>query len=253
MSESLHISTLMLERYNLGEITETEKESIETALMRDPRLAERLADMRRSDREIRDRHSPEQFLARGAKKTRPFVRPLVWGIGAAALLLVIALPFLRTLFEAGPLTDRAKGGMDANSAELSVFLESDPAADAPLTDQTVLRAGNTVQLAYRVSADSYGVIFSIDGRAAVTMHYPYGLRQSAQLTPGKRIALDEAYTLDDAPEYEIFFFVVSNKPLDVPAVLRSAEQLARNPGTALERCGTVFRAYTVKTLTLRKE
>jgi hypothetical protein len=102
-------------------------------------------------------------------------------------------------------------------------------------------------------AGSYGVIFSIDGRSAVTMHYPYGLSQSTRLIPGKRIALDEAYTLDDAPDYEIFFFVVSSKPLDVSGILKSAEQLARNPETALERSGAVFRGYEVKTLTLRKE
>jgi hypothetical protein len=249
----------MLERYNLGEVTEEEKEFIETLMIRELRLAERLADIRRSDIEIKNRYSPEQFMARQTKKSpnRPPVPPLAWGIGAAALLLFIALPFFRTLFSTAPLTDRVKGGMDTASAELSVFLKSDTIhvsdTDAQLPDQTVLRRGNTVQLSYMVSTNSYGVIFSIDGRSAVTMHYPYELSQSTRLIPGKRIALDEAYTLDDAPDYEIFFFVVSNKPLDVPAILKSAAQLAGNPGTAIERCSAVFRSYEVKTLTLRKE
>jgi hypothetical protein len=244
----------MLERYALGEVTGEEREFIEAAMLREPRVAERLADIHRSDREIRSRYPPEGIPAMPAKTRRLFQHPLAWGIGAAALFLCIALPFFRAVFATGPLTDRAKG-RDANPAELSVFLKSDTphAAEAPLPDQALLREGNTIQLAYRVSAAGYGVIFSIDGRSAVTMHYPYGPSQNAMLIPGKRIALDEAYTLDDAPEYELFFFVVSDTPLDVSAILQSAEQLARNPGTALERSGAVFRDYVVKTLTLRKE
>jgi hypothetical protein len=245
----------MLERYNLGEVTGAEKEFIETAVARESGLAERLADIRRSDIEIRNRFPREASITRQEKRNRRrlFVPPLVWGIGAAALLLLIALPFFRPLFTTAPLTDRAKGSMDINSAELSVFLKSDHSTDAQVPDRTVLREGNTIQLAYTVNTTSYGVIFSIDGRSAVTMHYPYGQSQSTQLIPGKRIALDEAYTLDDAPDYEIFFFVISTKPLDVPAILRSAEQLARNPGTAIEQSAAVFRSYEVKTLTLRKE
>jgi hypothetical protein len=245
----------MLERYNLGEVTGEEREYIETALAQESRLAERLADIRRSDREIRNRYPPDGILAMAAKINRRRVfPPLAWAIGAAALVLCIALPFFRTLWSTGPLTDRVKGG-DANLVELSVFLKSGApsAADPQLADQAVLREGDTIQLAYTANAGSYGVIFSIDGRSAVTMHYPYRLDQSAQLIPGKRIALDEAYTLDDAPDYELFFFVVSDKPLNVSRILRSAEQLARNPGTALARSASAFRGYTVKTLVLRKE
>jgi hypothetical protein len=258
MSESSRISTLMMERYNLREITGEEKKAVEAALVQDPRLTEQLADIRRSDMEIRNRYPPERFLARrtqrGRRRSLAFF--LTGSIGAAALLLLIALPFFRTLFPTGMLTDRIKGGGNTSPAELSVFLKSDMTYVSnafPLADQTVLREGNTVQLAYTVNSSSYGVIFSIDGRSAVTMHYPYELSQSTRLTPGKWVALDEAYTLDDAPDYEIFFFVISDGPLDVSDVLKSAVQLARNPGTALERCGTVFRSYEVKTVTLRKE
>jgi hypothetical protein len=65
--------------------------------------------------------------------------------------------------------------------------------------------------------------------------------------------LDEAYTLDDAPECEIFFFVISDTPLNVKEILRSASLLARDPGTAVGQSSPVFRNYEVKTITLRKE
>jgi hypothetical protein len=246
-----------MERYNLGEVTGEEKQAVEAALVRDPRLKESLAAIRRSDGEIRDRYPPERVLVRGwrGKRRRALLLPLAWSAGIAALLLVIALPFFRSRFASGAPADRVKGGGNTGPAELSAFLKSNMpnAADTGLRDQTVLYEGSTIQLAYKVKSPGYGVIFSIDGRSAVTLHFPYVLGQSARLIPGKRTALDEAYTLDDAPDYELFFFVVSDRPLDASGIMEAAEELARDPDTALDRSAAVFGDYEVKTLTLRKE
>jgi hypothetical protein len=85
------------------------------------------------------------------------------------------------------------------------------------------------------------------------LHYPYSLGQSTQLVSGKRTLLDEAYTLDDAPDYEIFFFIISDSPLNVKEILNSAESLARNPETAVDQSASLFKNYEVHTITLRKE
>jgi hypothetical protein len=157
------------------------------------------------------------------------------------------------------LSDRAKGG-----TELRVYLKPAPgnlgnpgnpgnSGDLNLEDGAVLREGNTVQLAYMVNGERYGVILSIDGRSAVTLHYPYGEGQSTQLVSGRRTLLDEAYTLDDAPDYEIFFFIIGDRPLDLGRILGSAKELARNPRTAREGSAALFKGYEVKTFTLRKE
>jgi hypothetical protein len=107
----------------------------------------------------------------------------------------------------------------------------------------------------------YGVIFSIDGRSAVTLHYPPVLGADTRLVTGKWTLLEEAYTLDDAPDYEVFFFVVGGEPLDVPVILNSARrfagqfagQLALNPKTALEQGRSFFKNYELKTVNLYKE
>jgi hypothetical protein len=125
-----------------------------------------------------------------------------------------------------------------------------------LADRAVLHEGNTIQLAYTVNGRSgsrYGVIFSIDGRSTLTVHYPYAAEADTRLVTGKRTLLEEAYTLDDAPDYELFFFVIGDEPLNVPEILDSAWQLARSPETALERSLSVFKDYDIKTLTLCKE
>ena len=60
------------------------------------------------------------------------------------------------------------------------------------------------------------------------MHYPYRREQSSLLISGKKTFLDEAYTLDDAPDYEVFVLLVSGKALDVEAVLQDAQRIAKS-------------------------
>jgi hypothetical protein len=255
MIESSRFSDLMLERYHLGEVHPGEAAAIEAALKEDRETAERLAAIRRSDAEIRNRREPWAAFSgrrmpahRGRPGLRRFARPACAAACAAALLCALTLPFLLNR-EKDTLTDRVKG-----SVELSVFLKTD---NSLLREQAVLYEGDTIQLAYRVDRPCYGVIFSIDGRSAVTLHYPSTVSGSTSLIPGRRIPLDEAYTLDDAPDCEIFFLVISDKPVDTKAVLDRAGQLARRipnrSRTATPWMGPeVFAGYEIKTVFLKK-
>jgi hypothetical protein len=274
MNRKMFFSALLLERYHLGEVRAEERAALEAALAEEPGLGASLAALERSDREIRRRYPRTVVFPEKAGKFPGETRlpPLAWGLCAAALILIIALPVFFLLrvpagFPAGPVSpaDRLKGtadayGPDGAFAELRVYLKSgsrpgQEPEEAGLAEGTILREGNTVQLAYMVSgrAEQYGVIFSIDGRSVLTVHYPYREGQSARLITGRRIPLDEAYTLDDAPDYEIFFFVVSDTPLDTKKILKSAGELARDPDTSVEAGKRVFRQYRLRTVKIRKE
>ena len=197
----------------------------------------------------------------------------LWGLCAAALLLFVLFPsvyLLRgrslngkalgvTAEISGAALDRLKG-MELKT-ELSIYLKENPSQLANpvdegrrLPDGTLLREGNTIQLAYLTPPGDvyYGVIFSIDGRSVVTLHYPYRRQQSPILTAGKRTFLDEAYTLDDAPDFEMFFMVVSQDPLNTESILKTAEELAKEPETALAKSAAVFVGCEVETITIRK-
>ena len=257
MNESMRISNLMLERYNLGEVNDEERERIETALKTDTALLNSLAGLRKEDDAFRKAHPYEttyrSVLAadnlRGAGRAfRPYKKgnriklpQAIWGAAAAALLLAATLPMLLR----DKATDRMKG-----SAELSLYLKTD---NSRVENHVILSAGDTVQLAYMVDKNLYGVIFSIDGRSEVTVHYPYNVMGNTELTPGKRIALDEAYTLDDAPKFEVFFLVASDKPLNVMRVLDSAKTLARDSNALLEDSRKIFSGYEVYSLSVIKE
>ena len=292
MKETGRVSTLMLERYRLGEVSARERKLVETELASNGAFRFRYEALESQDRELRQRYPWEQSslksvsgtaqprAAGGIERISRFPRmsrfpsgKRLWALCATAILLLAIFPSVyllrgrsmdrRALGEISGITgagpDRLKG-MEIK-AELSIYLKenlSQPAIPADegrkLPDSTLLREGNTVQLAYLTppGEEYYGVIFSIDGRSVVTLHYPYRRQQSPILTAGKRTFLDEAYTLDDAPDFEIFFMVVSQDPLNTEAVLKTAEELAKEPETALAKSAAVFAGCDVETITIRK-
>jgi len=264
--ENSKVSNFTLERYRLGELLPEDRKALEEALAADENVRSRLIILDESDRELRSRY-PAEFLKRGVyqalsdkllQSSRPAelrlpgkgkrllaraARVQMPGKIAAAILLSLVLPFvyyLRVQNQANARgvpgltqespTDRAKGAV-LSHVELSVFLKGD--SEILLSDQAVLGEGNTVQLAYTAPVgELYGVIFSIDGRSEVTMHYPYRRGQSSALVSGKRTFLSDAYTLDDAPFYEVFVMVVSEKPLNAEAVLQEAQSIAKTDDLA---------------------
>jgi hypothetical protein len=269
--ESSRVSDFTLERYRLGELLPDDRQALEEAFAADGDIRSRLIVLDESDRELRGRYPVECLnlrspvpaktrLTGGGKRllTRAAKLPARGKI-AAAILLCFALPFVYYLRarnqpdvrggsahvssinsahdsnldhnrDSNPDLDRAKGA-GLSRAELSVYLKGE--GETLLGDQAVLAEGNTVQLAYTAPAgEYYGVIFSIDGRSEVTMHYPYRRGQSPVLVPGRRTFLSEAYTLDDAPLYEVFVMVVSEKPLNVEDVLLEARSIAKTEDLA---------------------
>jgi hypothetical protein len=86
-----------------------------------------------------------------------------------------------------------------------------------------VRAGDVLQVSYVSLGRPYGVIFSIDGRGAVTLHHPASSEAEASLIDLDRaVPLANAYELDDAPEFERFYLVTSMAPIDTGEILDRA-------------------------------
>jgi len=277
-------SAFTLERYRLGELSPEDTQMVINALATNEELNIQIKDMEESDRELKSLYPAEYFGLN--KNTREFTvvkstRPTAHSrtafvIGLAALLAIgIIVPVLFLLLRdnsgrAGNITqselspasgiavtaaDRPKGILNVD-ASLSVYLKG---REIPLNDQAILTKGNTVQLAYTAPAGSeyYGMIFSIDGRSVVTMHYPYRSGQTSLLTSGRHTFLREAYTLDDAPYYEVFIMVLSDNELDARVVLGKARELAANITPAAEaieeKSKAAFENFQVETVTVLKK
>ncbi len=254
------ISNLMLERYKLGELSHEEKSFVDKHIESDSELQNRLSSLKRSDMEFLNKHPIDSILNRDRKRTQKRnTFSIISGICAAALFIGLSFPIIwNQLNSVNVSGDRPKGMLlPAQSAEadLSVYLKT--GAKSAVYEGIPLQEGSTIQLAYTVPGVRYGVIFSVDGRSAVTLHYPYSLNGNTQLVANKQTALEEAYMLDDAPNYELFFFVVSKTPLDTLSIIEDAEAIAENarqqPQNIINESKDVFRNYEIKSVYLRKE
>jgi hypothetical protein len=228
------VPDLLLERYRLGEMQLDERERLERSLEQDAELRLRLEELERSDAEIRRSHPPEWLAARvrerlpkAAPRRRPFwARGWPLPLAVAATVLVILAPRLLEpphpgSGPAGEIADRIKGLEPALSLHRKTVGGSELLAEGAL-----VRAGELVRIGYRSAGRPYGVILSLDGRGAVTLHLPRTGEHAAHLRSGDTVLLDRAYELDDAPRWECFYLVTSEAPFDMAPVLEAARRAA---------------------------
>jgi hypothetical protein len=269
----MRVSDLMIERYNLGELDGAERARFEERLASDPLVRARLEALRASDAQLRKRFPASVFFKQQGRKpirawplSRAKRRALGAGI-AAALVMCASFSFLVSIHtRKAPLpfvaraenADRAKGALRPSSrspATLALYGKTNK--DERLSPDTPLHEGDTVQLAYIVPAGGprYGVIFSLDSRGVLTPHYPYTREAPASesaLESGRQVFLREAYTLDDAPEFELFFFVISDAPLNLADTLDAARAIPVAPGRALDAARAAFPGCEVETFSIKK-
>ncbi len=237
------ISEYYLERYALGELPEEEKEEIRQLSLSVSEIRAALDEIGSSDRDILALYPPKTVkagllmqLAETPKKSFHFRRVLTIGsVVATFLIIILVLPLLKQKPEIiHPKAERevtlVKGipAVDLSRTQLLVYRKIQDRVET-LSDGEKATAGDLLQLAYVSTEDSYGMILSIDGRGAVTLHLPESKGDTTKLELSKQSLLPNAFELDDAPDFERFFFLTSDSPIDVDGVLQEAKDLAKNP------------------------
>jgi hypothetical protein len=239
------VPDIVLERFRLNELAPEEAKSLETDLRGDDPLRLRLESLDRSDAEIRHTYPPEWLAARiqerldeqGRRRRRAAVYALA--TAAAAILLAVVLPRVgvRQAVRTGSTDpavqeERIKGLRPA----LVVYRRTRDGSEL-LADGAVARPGDLLRVAYRPAGRSYGVIVSIDGRGTLTRHLPPNGDRAAPLKRETTVLLDSAYELDEAPQWERFYFVTGDTPFPITpvedAVRRAAANEARGSRAAL--------------------
>jgi hypothetical protein len=237
------ISEYYLERYALGELPDEEKEEIRLLSSSIPEIQAALEEISSSNHDILALYPPltvkaslTTHLEETSKKPFPLRRFLtISSVVATFLILILVLPLLKQkprIIHPGSEQDISlvKGipAVDLSRTQLLVYRKIQDGVEI-LSDGERARTGDLLQLAYVTTEDSYGMILSIDGRGVVTLHLPESKGASTKLEGGKQCLLPSAFELDDAPEFERFFFLTSNSPIDVDGVLKEAQDLAINP------------------------
>lgn len=206
-----------LERYALGELPPDEASALERRLAEDTALAARLDALRADDRAFAARYPAEVTLAAVRRRAAPANNARWYGIvvgAAAAAALAFVAVGSATVQHTGP--DAIEATRIKGSARL-VVLRDDGGSGSPLSDGASARPGDLLQLRYIAAGDRFGVVASVDGRGAVTVHLDdHGA--AAPLDQDGAVALPAAFELDDAPRYERFYLVTSDAPFPTDAV-----------------------------------
>lgn len=191
------------------------KENIETAL----------EELKKSDEEILAAYSVDNMRKTVEKKLgKPTilsfpVQKFIGYAAAAVLLAAVVVPAglknstLKTN-KASVATERVKGASDPSKnsqAQIKLYRQKGREIQA-LEDGSFARSGDVIQITYNAGASEYGVIFSVDGNGNITRHFPENSWQAAQLIHrNDETPLDFSYELDNAPDFECFVMVTSQK------------------------------------------
>jgi hypothetical protein len=95
----------------------------------------------------------------------------------------------------------------------------------------VVRSRDLLQLSYNGGGQSHGLIASVDGAGAVTLHFPASEGAATNLA-ATTTTLPHAYALDDAPRFERFFFVTANAPIAIKRTMATLGAFARRADCA---------------------
>jgi len=95
-----------------------------------------------------------------------------------------------------------------------------------------VKTGDVLQLTYLSENAKYGLIISIDGRGLITRHFPKGNDDTKLSKNQNKTALNNAYKLDDDPDYERFFFITAKSPININQAMKAAKKLIRNKQSA---------------------
>ena len=222
-----------LERYLTGDLPEGEMSEIRELEKTDEVFARRVKMLREDNAAIL-RKMPFERLAEkmdardcGAERKNNVIHfGFVKFAAAAALVLAVVSVALFSQREVVPdagaqVMDVAMAVQDDGTrikgmdARMEIWKKTGDSA-VQMLNLDEAREGDEIQLRYSVPEKCFGLLFSMDGNGTVTMHMADG-SQAIALEPGKMTTLPFAYKLDNAPKFEKFFLLTSQKDFAIDA------------------------------------
>lgn len=107
--------------------------------------------------------------------------------------------------------------------EIRLYKKTDDGVQL-LANGDSVKNGDIIQITYAPGKNNYGVIFSVDGNGNITRHFPEKSWKSERLSHEKpEIPLDFSYELDNAPSFECFVMVSSEKEFNLNDIEKRIE------------------------------
>ncbi len=245
------LSDMLLEQYILNELPRKKMKEIEEYLKNNPEANQKLNNIKKSNTEILSSYDEEEITTeikrryeiqknlikeqkpKPVSSFRRFTLP-AFAMATAAVILVLFSPTFNNLIRSPIDNDslevtRTKG----EKTKLYIYRKKDNRVEV-IEKGSITKENDLLQIAYVSREEGHGVILSIDGRGAVTLHFPEDSSSSTKLELNKKILLPSAYELDDAPTFEKFFFITSKNKLNVKQILNSAKVQSARPANVLK-------------------
>lgn len=219
-----------MEKYLTGDLSPKEMEAFKKLERENPEFASRV-QMLKKDSEAFLKAHPFENLNREIQENltgRESILGKIWNVnwfrtalGAFAVLALAVLGSFAWLqhnrsaeapapLELAMAEDVRVKGLDM---QLEVWKKTSENA-VRLENLESVHDGDEVQLRYFVPKKCFGLLLSMDGNGVLTVHLGNENR-AVELDAGKMRVLPFAYRLDDAPYFEKFFLVTSEKEFSV--------------------------------------
>ena len=234
------VTDFKMERYLVGALPENEMRELRNREATDEIFAARVRELREQNKKILAANPFEnlaQNLGRqdssaiGVNDSHAMI--VRFNVLKIAATVVIALGIFSAVFLGGKnevvqssenvgvrmdvamATENSDTRIKGMDARMEVWKKSESGI-VQLEDMSTAKEGDEIQLRYSVPEKCYGMIFSMDGNGALTVHMGND-NAAIALEPGKMVSLPYAYKLDDAPHFEKFFLLTSDKEFAVYA------------------------------------
>ena len=253
-SDKNTVSPLMLEKYLLDELSFVDKQFVRESIEKDISLQIRLDKMKTENQQFQKQHpfklhSHTDNTVTFSEKKSFNLKPL-FAIAASAVFAAVALTMLAPVHDETiqpvfnePETVRLKG----IQPDLKIYRKVRDKIEK-LKDGSKVSTNDTLQISYVSGGAKHGVIYSLDGNQQITLHFPESEEDSTKLFQSGENQLAYAYQLDNAPNFERFYFFTSNKPINVKELINQARLDKHN----IQFNGT-SKTLKVTTINLNKE
>lgn len=233
MNTQKKISDFKLERYLVGDLSAEEMQEIRRRKETDGILRTRLQVMSEDGKRILAENPFSQLEPRLDEMDSAGGRLVSFprSVMKVAAAIVVALGIFSTVLMMSNDRDLGVGNVESRGTEVALMeLGNDTrikgmdvrmevwkkSGDTAIQMENMgeAREGDELQLRYSVPQKCYGLLFSMDGNGVLTVHLGNGAG-SVALEPGQMVTLPFAYKLDNAPYFEKFYLMTSEKTFAV--------------------------------------
>lgn len=207
----------LIERVHLGERSPEELTEAERA---------RLSVLGGQDQAILGEHPPRAVAEEVARRARRDVvaKPSVirWSLVGLAPVCAVAALLFAVDFETPEIRPATVETTRLKGQAIVIHRKTDSGSES-LAQGDRVASGDRLQLGFRLDQPAHAVLLSVDGRGAVTVHVPEATDED--VAPRFAAGLSRtpfSYVLDDAPVFERFFLLTSDRPFSVRQAEASA-------------------------------